>query len=545
MQRNFLVIIPARGGSKGIPRKNLRPLNGMPLIYYSIKLALDSSFKPDVFVSTDDSEIAYFAEKFGAKVHLRNKNLGGDLVTLDPVIYEAYSTISQQLNKKYDFVITLQPTSPLLSTHSLDQAIEQMINTPEIETTLSAVNDTHLTWGKNETGFIPNYAARVNRQLLPPVYKETGGFFISRNSVVTPNSRIGKKISLFVVPTHEAIDIDSFEDWALCEHFFKRKTILFNVSGYQEIGLGHVYNCLTLAHHILDHRVVFLVDSKSRLAYSKIAENNFEVYQQESDLIIDDIVKINPHLVVNDRLDTDVTFIKQLKEKNFLVANIEDLGEGAKLADLVINAIYPEKERLAKHYFGADYFCAREEFLLHKEKQINKSVNNVLLSFGGVDPNNLTHKVLDAIYDFCQEKKITVNVVLGLGYKHVTTLKSFPKIEIHRNIQSISDYMYHADVAFSSAGRTIYELALIGTPAIILAQNRRELSHFFASKENGFIHLGLGKDASTEVILNAFKELFNSAEKRLKMNKRMKKNEIHTGRERVVKLIKDLIASKK
>ena len=73
MQHNFLVIIPARGGSKGIPRKNLRPLNGAPLISYSINLALQSSYKPDVYVSTDDAEIAYFAEKFGANVHMRDK----------------------------------------------------------------------------------------------------------------------------------------------------------------------------------------------------------------------------------------------------------------------------------------------------------------------------------------------------------------------------------------------------------------------------------------------------------------------------------------
>lgn len=541
MQRNFLVIIPARGGSKGIPRKNLRPLNGVPLIYYSIKLALDSSFKPDVFVSTDDSEIAYFAEKFGAKVHLRNKNLGGDLVTLDPVIYEAYSTISQQLNKKYDFVITLQPTSPLLSTHSLDQAIEQMINTPEIETTLSAVNDTHLTWGKNETGFIPNYAARVNRQLLPPVYKETGGFFISRNSVVTPNSRIGKKISLFVVPTHEAIDIDSFEDWALCEYFLNRKIILFNVSGYQEIGLGHVYNCLTLANQILDHRVIFLVDSKSELAYSKIAESNYEVYKQQTGSLENDILKLHPFLVVNDRLDTSKESIQRLKENNIRIVNIEDLGEGAHYADLVINAIYPEKEVLPRHYFGPDYFCAREEFLLHKEKEIEASVNTVLLSFGGVDPCNMTLKVLQSIYEFCSQANIKIRVILGMGYKNADSLRPFPDIEIHRNVQSISDFIYEADIAFSSAGRTIYELALIGTPSIVLAQNEREMSHFFASEKNGFLHLGLGKDASEDKILTAFKEVYNSSARRTDMNKKMKKHNIRTGRERVIKLIKDLI----
>lgn len=541
MRNNFLVIIPARGGSKGIPRKNLRPLNGVPLISYSINLALQSTYTPDVYVSTDDAEIAYFAQKFGAQVHMRDPNLGGDRITLDPVIYEAYQVISKKLGKQYDFVITLQPTSPLLSVKSLDQAIEQMINSPEIETTLSAVNDTHLTWGKNDSGYFPNFTARVNRQQLPPVYKETGGFFISRTAVVGPASRIGKKVNLYTVPTHEAIDIDSFEDWALCEYFLNRKVIVFNVSGYQEIGLGHVYNCLTLANQILNHRLIFLVDKKSGLAYSKIAESNFEVYLQKADVLEDDVISLNPFLVVNDRLDTSKESVQRLKEKNIRVVNIEDLGEGAQAADLVINAIYPEKEILPRHYFGPDYFCAREEFLLHEEKEIEASVKTVLLSFGGVDPCNLTQKVLQSIHLFCKQANIKIKVVLGLGYQHPESLKPFSAIEIHRNVQSISDFMYEADIAFSSAGRTIYELALIGTPSIIVAQNEREMSHFFASAENGFLHLGLGNEVQEDRILTAFKDLYGSFEKRSEMNRKMKRHNIRTGRERVIKLINDLI----
>ncbi|HEY9049468.1 MAG TPA: acylneuraminate cytidylyltransferase [Ohtaekwangia sp.] len=536
---NVLVIIPARGGSKGIPRKNLRPLNGKPLIYYSINLARASVYKPDVYVSTDDEEIAYFSRKFGAKVHLRDNNLGGDLVTLDPVIYEAYTKISSQENKQYDFVITLQPTSPLLTTYSLDQALKRIHERPEIETILSAVNDTHLTWGKNEGGYFPNYKARVNRQQLPPVYKETGGFFISRASIVTPAARIGKAVDLYEVPVGEAIDIDSHEDWSLCEYLLQRKTILFCISGYPQIGLGHVYNCLTLAHHIMNHKIVFLVDKKSDLAFAKIKENNFEVHQEETSLL-EDIQKLAPDIVVNDRLDTDANYVKQLRQLGFKVVNIEDLGEGSAYAHVVINAIYPEKESPANHYYGPDYFCAREEFLLHGEKPIRPQLKKVLLSFGGVDPNNLTRKTLQSIYTFCMENKISIQVILGLGYANEDTLKEFSSVEITRNVKNISDYMYDADIVFSSAGRTIYELALLGTPSIIMAQNERELTHFFASGENGFLHLGLGSTATESVILGALNECL-PLEKRQAMHERMMRHDIKNGRKRVIKLINELI----
>ncbi|MFC6806263.1 cytidylyltransferase domain-containing protein [Methylophaga thalassica] len=89
-QPNILVVIPARGGSKGIPRKNLRSLAGRPLIFYSIRNALASSFLVDVYVSSEDEEILSISEKFGAKVLKRNDEDAQDVVTLDPVIFKAY-----------------------------------------------------------------------------------------------------------------------------------------------------------------------------------------------------------------------------------------------------------------------------------------------------------------------------------------------------------------------------------------------------------------------------------------------------------------------
>ena len=86
----ILVVIPARGGSKGIPRKNLRSLNGKPLIFYSIQCALQSKFVTDVYVSSEDDEILAISKKLKAKVHNRSEELADDISTLDPVIFSAY-----------------------------------------------------------------------------------------------------------------------------------------------------------------------------------------------------------------------------------------------------------------------------------------------------------------------------------------------------------------------------------------------------------------------------------------------------------------------
>ncbi|MBL7840228.1 MAG: acylneuraminate cytidylyltransferase [Cyclobacteriaceae bacterium] len=538
---SVLVIIPARGGSKGIPRKNLRPLNGKPLLHYAIHLALLSKYKPHVVVTTDDEEIGYFATQLGATVHYRDNALGDDDVTLDPVIYEAYVKTVERTNKAYDIVATLQPTAPLLSVLSFDGAIQRLGN-KDIDTIISVGEEKYLTWQKRGEVFMPLYEARVNHRLLPKMYRETGGFLISRAESISNDSRIGSRVDLYVVPQEEAIDIDTHADWSICEYLLRRKTVLFCVSGYPEIGLGHVYNCLILANEILDHRIVFLVDSKSQLAFDKISESNYEVHIQTSEDIIDDISSLSPAVVINDRLDTTEDYIRALKSRAFKVVNIEDLGTGARHADMVFNAIYPEAEALPGHFVGSNYFCARDEFYLLKQKQFSNDVKSILITFGGVDPNNLTQKTLDAIYDHCVKAGIKITVVLGLGYKKEESLKRFLNVEISRNSKRISQFMQEADIAFSSAGRTIYELALTHTPSIIMAQNDRELSHVFAERKNGFLHLGLGSVLTRDAIQHAFLELVSQTAVRKQLFDSMNEIDLRSGKSRVVKLLKDLIA---
>jgi len=101
---NILVVIPARGGSKGIPRKNLRLLAGKPLLFYSINNALKSRFDLDIFVSSEDDEILNTAQKFSAKTHKRNQSIADDKTTLDPVIYDCYIHAKQTEKKDYDLI---------------------------------------------------------------------------------------------------------------------------------------------------------------------------------------------------------------------------------------------------------------------------------------------------------------------------------------------------------------------------------------------------------------------------------------------------------
>jgi CMP-N-acetylneuraminic acid synthetase/spore coat polysaccharide biosynthesis predicted glycosyltransferase SpsG len=535
-----LVVIPARGGSKGIPRKNLRSLHGRPLIAYAIETALRSSYRPTVLLTSDDDEILSVGEALGAVAYRRPAALAGDAVTLDGVVHDAYVAALARSTTPIDVVVTMQPTSPLLTTTTLDRAIEQLWSRPDLDTVLSATDDRHLRWVEQDGTLAPAYEARVNRQQLPATYRETGGIFASRASVLTPSDRIGRRVDVVLVEGPEAIDIDGPDDWALCEWHLGRKDVLFVVIGDPTVGLGHAYNALAVAGTLTRHRIRFLVERGSELARSTIASRNYEVAVQAHDRLEDDIDELGPDLVINDILDTSAAYVDALKRQGRTVVNFEDLGPGATRADLVINAIYPERDALPDHYFGPRYYCPRPEFLVGAPVPTRPQVGQVLVTFGGVDPNNLTRRVVRVAAPIARRHGALLTVILGLGYGHDVRDLEVDGVEVHRSVSNMARRMREADVVFTSAGRTTFEVACVGTPAIVIAQNERELSHLFATEGNGFLHLGLATDVDDDAIAAALELLIGDEARRREMQRRLTATNLTDGLERVRLLIEGL-----
>jgi CMP-N-acetylneuraminic acid synthetase len=536
-----LVLIPARGGSKGIPRKNLRTLGGRPLLSYSVRTALASRHRPDVVVTSEDPEILALARQLGARPLERASHLSGDRSTLDEVVVAAVEALARSRRPRPDIVVTIQPTSPLLTPASLDEAIDRLVADPSLETVLSVAQDRHLRWTRVAGGFAPAYRVRVNRQELPETFRETGGIIACRAAVLASGTRIGGKVAPLVLSGGEAVDIDTPQDWAVCEWYLSTRDVLFVVAGYSEIGLGHVHNALTVANELVRHRVRFLVTQGSELARDLIAARNYEVHLQATDDLAGEILTLGPDTVINDRLDTTSSEIRRLKAAGIKVVNFEDLGDGATEADLVFNAIYPEQQALPNHYYGGSYFCIRHEFVMTQPRPVVDSVTRVLVTFGGVDPNNLTRKVLEAVYDECRARGVAIEVVAGRGYEAFGTLADFPDAEVVRSAPDMAARIRAADIVFTSAGRTIFEVACLGSPAIVLAQNERELTHLFASEENGFRHLGLGTGVQLAAIRAAFVALADDLGLRQRMQARMLDNDLRAGTARVIGLIEGVI----
>ncbi len=537
---NILAVIPARGGSKGIPRKNVRLMNGEPLISYAIKNSLHSKYITDVVVTTDDEEIVNISKCYGAEVIIRDNSLAEDHITLDPVIYDATIKTEEQKKKKYDIVITLQPTSPVLKVSTLDNAIENFIEN-NYDTIISAVNRPHLSWGEKDKQIVPQYEKRLNRQLLPKNYVETGAFLITKRDIMKEMSRIGEKVSIYEVPEEESVDIDSKEDWMLCENLLKKKKIVFRCDGYKKIGMGHVYHSLTLAYALTGHEVIIVTNEKHAEGLKKIQDSYMQYITIQNDKdFFKFLEEYKPNIIVNDCLDTEEKYIKKLKELCEKVVTIEDMGTGARYADIVINALYNEQKN-ANEYCGSKYVCLRNEFLVSKPKEFCNEIENILVVFGGTDPANLTKKVYNIAKEITKTyPKICFTFITGIGYNcKENDLLSDEKsnIKVLNDVNNISMYMQQADIAFTSQGRTVYELASLGVPSIVLAQNERELLHTFAQMPNGFMNLGLGENLSEETIKNTLEWLIETPQIRKEMRELMLKNDLKDGLNREVDLI--------
>lgn len=537
----ILVVIPVRGNSKGIPRKNIRFLNGLPLMAYSIQnaIALKEEFDADVVVDTEDGEIAEIAEQYGASVVIRPNELAGDEVTLDPVVNHALIMSEKKAKYNYDIVITMQATSPTLKAETIKIAINNFIRT-DYDTMISAVNDAHLSWKCEDDKYLPCYNERVNRQYLPKSMKETGGFLITKRNCVNEKSRIGKKVTVFEISANEAVDIDTEHDWKLCESIMSSKKIILRADGEEKLGMGHIYRCLSLAYHLTGHEILFVTRKGYDLGIKKLEESNFKykVINDNKD-ILKIINQYKPDILVNDILNTEKNYMLEIKKNVPRVVNFEDQGAGCRYADCVINALFTEKN-ISNEYNGFKYFFIRDEFLTALPKQFSEKVKNIVVLFGGTDPSDLTRKTYNILKQISKEYvDISFHIITGFGYQYKDSVLTNEecRIYVHNDVKRVSKYLAEADMAITAQGRTMYELACMGVPSIALAQNTRELSHVFANISNGFISLGIGKKQDNETIKSTIEWLINTPHVRRQMHELLLEKDFKKGQERVIKLI--------
>jgi CMP-N,N'-diacetyllegionaminic acid synthase len=231
---SFLAIIPARSGSKRLADKNSLDLLGKPLIGWTIEAATNSKYVDYVVVSTDSQKILNIAEKFGIKAPFkRPKELACDnSSSMDTVIHAI--TELDNIGKKYDYIILLQPTSPLRTFNDIDKSIEQLIERSD-EAVISVTKSKHsplwsniLPENKSMSDFINKDFMNIRSQDLPEYYQLNGAIYLIKTTKVfdqkNPSFFLSEKISAYVMDENHSVDIDTKIDFKLAEIILKNES---------------------------------------------------------------------------------------------------------------------------------------------------------------------------------------------------------------------------------------------------------------------------------------------------------------------------------
>ena len=231
MKQKILGIIPARGGSKGVPNKNIYSLNSKPLIYYTIESAKKSSLLSDFIVSTDSELIKEICISYEAKVpFLRPKYLSGDNALAIPTIKHAVKKYEKIIGYKFDYIVMLQPTAPLRLGLDIDKALIQLIteNADGIISVVDVDNYHPIKMKKIVNGKLYDYIKsgleNPPRQKLEKIYIVNGAIYAcKRETLVFKNSFKGEICLPYIMQDDRSINIDKKSDFYLAEYFLKNK----------------------------------------------------------------------------------------------------------------------------------------------------------------------------------------------------------------------------------------------------------------------------------------------------------------------------------
>lgn len=219
--KTFLAIIPARGGSKRVPRKNMLALAGRPLIAWTIEAALKSSYIDTVVVTSDDDEILAVSAKWGASIIKRPDHLADDTATT----FDAIKHAIDSMQKQYDFIVLLQPTSPLRNATHIDESIELLL-TKQSDAVISVCPMDHSPlWSNtlpddgNMRGFLPDVILNKRSQDLETYYRLNGAIYICRADKLLNEKTFFIKNNIFAykMDKEDSVDIDENIDFKIAE----------------------------------------------------------------------------------------------------------------------------------------------------------------------------------------------------------------------------------------------------------------------------------------------------------------------------------------
>lgn len=531
----FSVVIPAIKKNVAFPDDLIKKMCGVTLIQRAIHTAKGLAPLNDIHVATDSEEISLICERENVRHHY-----DPDLTLEGDSMLHSLKRFLLGLKRDYRDIILFSPYLPLMTSAELRSMYEEFLHSTS--DCLVAVREVDAPIFSERAGA----AELLTRHRLQPVQLLVDKLAVFHSSIVSGQDA---RVDVGTYPISDAIiEIRNYRDWWVCEKLMKRKRLVFRVIGYSEVGMGHIYRALALAHEISDHEILFVCDERSSLAVDRIAGSDYPVQAFPPDKTLEGILDLRPDMVVNDILDTDADYMRTLADHGILTVNFEDLGDGAPLADMTLNDLYETPKMDGRHIrWGNRWFFLRDEFDGAAVHVFPETVQSVLVTFGGTDQHDLTRQTLQAIAPYCRENGIRINVVTGPGYAHKEeTARMLDRPEMDHVTFTfatgvMSRIMEDSDVAVCSNGRTTYELCHMNLPAVVVSQHARENTHTFACPDNGFINLGVVDEDTPAKTLTAVQTLVENRQERKRLHERMTEHDFSGNKAKVVSLMHELL----
>jgi spore coat polysaccharide biosynthesis predicted glycosyltransferase SpsG len=534
--KNVVCLIPAFKKSSRFQDDLVRRLNQVPLIQRTLNLAVETGFeKSSIFLLTDSDEIMLTGTRFGINAYL------GKQVNWDPVSLNGDLGLylrNQRLGKRT--ILVLSPYSPFLKKETVLKAISRLVETrcDIVQLVEKAVDRLFLGEEQNL------------RDAVFDSNREESSFRSSALLVLRPDllsNDFDYPLVITAMPVGEdAYEIRSLRDWWVCEKLLQRRRIVFRVIGDKTYGMGHIYRALSLAHEMTDHEVLFVTDVKSDVAVRTLAGYEYWTGVYPDDSLVEEVIGLAPDLVVLDILNSSVHEVQALKRQGIGVVSFEDLGAGSQCTDLTINELYDEPQLPGENYlWGRDFFFVRDEFASARPRIFARQVKAVLLAFGGTDQHDLSRKIFRAIKKCCAQFNVHIHIVTGPGYSNYQDLRIETEkdqgVTLTHATGVISEIMEQCDLAISSNGRTVYELAHMNVPGIVIDQHERENTHNFARAENGFIVTGIYRVGATEsIVKEQFLRLIRNHATRHALYQNTIKHSFLEAKHRVAQMLEDI-----
>ena len=540
-----IAVVPARGGDPEVPYLNIKKLGAIPLIAHTLEEAKKSKYIDRLIVSTDDDQVERVAREYGAEVVRRPDELAQNISEIREVIRHAVETVEN--DTRFDIVVTLQATSPFRRAEQIDAAIDELADN-DFDAVISLKEVRMLTWHRPQGKLEPLFERPGRRDELEPLYHEDGAIRAVGRDVLESSERLGKKVGHILMDKMSALTVHDIYDFWLAEKLVHLPRVLFCVDGGSEMGMGHVYRSLAVAKEltkVVPHAdVCFLmradlpegVQHIARAGYTiRVAPGRDVHTDTDVDVIIGVIRDYSPNIIINDRPFLEDDYLRALAGLGAstinLVDSLDDIENPSELASIIIATMQEGEVELDDYHAGPAFAILRDSFQkkTHETPTIPPAIpptiqdegRKIVLSFGGSDPQNLTMKALSALDGMAD---VSVTVVLGPAYGYRSELDALVatlsvKPEILKNVEHMADILFESDLVLCSGGMTVFEIAALGRPGIVLCQNTRERERMEGFARYGtIVHLGLGTDVSEETIQKKAEELVNDRDRRQRMS---------------------------